>query len=486
MKIGVVGGGLAGMAAALACADAGAEVTLFEKRARLGGLTWSFEHGGLTMDNGQHVFLRCCTAYLEFLRRIGSSADVSLQDRLDVTVIRNGKRARLARNSLPAPFHLAQSLLGYSLVPLAQRARLGLAAAALARLDLDDPALDDQTFEQWLRRHHQGSEAITELWDLICLATVNVPASAASLAMAAKVFQTGLLTSAPAGDIGWSLLPLGELHGRRGKMALEHSGVHVRMGDGVESVAQVEEGWVLRTSTGELAVDAVVVALPHYLVEGVLPVAALQSNPSVLGSSPIVNVHVHFDRRVTTLPLAAGDGFAQWVFDRTASSGAGRGQYLAVSVSGADDYIGRRPEELGRMAVDALTAMFPLARSAQVLSSFVTREHNATYRAVPGSGRERSSPRSRLAGLAIAGAWTSTGWPPTMEGAVRSGNAAANAALAAARARHGYSAPTKMHASTGTYAGTGSAASTQSSTSGPGLPPAQGLLPTPALAQEDS
>ena len=475
-EIVVVGGGLAGMAAALSCADSGARVTLVEKRARLGGLTWSFTHDGLTMDNGQHVFLRCCTAYLDFLDRVGSAGDVHVQGRLDVAVVRDGRTAVLRRDRLRAPLHLARSLLSYSLVPWAERARIGLAAAALARLDLDDPGLDEETFEHWLVRHHQGPAAISHLWELICLATVNLPASRASLAMAAKVFQTGLLTDASAGDIGWSTVPLGQLHGARGEAALAKAGVAVHKGEQVQAVAPLhptgpgdagageagagEAGgggtarYVVRTATGELTADAVVVALPHYCVEDVLPAGALHSKPARLGSSPIVNVHVHFDRKVTDLAFAAGDGVAQWVFDRTQSSGAGRGQYLAVSVSGADDYIGARRDQLESGAVEALGRMFPGVAQARVLSSLVTREHHATFRAEPGSSAHREPPRSRLRGLALAGAWTATGWPPTMEGAVRSGLAGARAALAATR------------------------------TSGPGSQPAPGRRTQPATVQE--
>ena len=160
----VVGGGLAGISAALACADAGARVTLFEKRSRLGGLTWSFSHGGLTMDNGQHVFLRCCTSYLDFLGRIGSAGDVYLQDRLDVTVLapqpgQSGPPARavLRRDRVRAPAHLARSLLSYGLVPFSQRLRFARAALALARLDLGDPELDKQTFAEWLSGQGQGA-----------------------------------------------------------------------------------------------------------------------------------------------------------------------------------------------------------------------------------------------------------------------------------------------------------------------------------------
>jgi squalene-associated FAD-dependent desaturase len=429
------------MAAALACADAGATVTVLEKRAHLGGLTWSFSHEGLTMDNGQHVFLRCCTAYLDFLGRIGSAGDVHLQERLDVTVLAPGPRqAVLRRDSVRAPLHLARSLLGYRHVPWAQRARMGPAVLALSRLDLDDPALDEVTFGEWLARHHQGPAAISGLWDLICLPTVNLPAHQASLAMAAKVFQTGLLTDSAAGDIGWSRVPLGELHGQRGAAALHKAGAQAHLGEAVRSIEPgggADRGFTVCTDKREVIADAVVVALPHYSTEEVLPPGALGAlKPSRLESSPIVNVHVHFDRRVTDLPVAASLGtVAQWVFDRTVSSGAERGQYLAVSISAADDYIGTRPGDLGDQVVSALRLIFPPARGAEVLSTFVTREHHATFRAGVGSAAHRASPRTRVPGLVLAGAWTSTGWPPTMEGAVRSGVAAARAALVAAGQR---------------------------------------------------
>lgn len=434
----VVGGGLAGMAAGLTCADAGAQVTLLEKRGRLGGLTWSFSHDGLVMDNGQHVFLRCCTAYLDFLDRIGSAGDVFLQPRLDLTVLqaRAGgppRSAVLRRGPGHAPLHLAPSLLRYNLVPPAQRALLGLAAVPLARLDLRDPSLDGQTFEAWLARHFQGKEAIEALWDLICLPTVNLPAREASLAMAAKVFQTGLLTEPDAADIGWSRLPLGVLHGERGLSALEKAGAAVHLSTVAEKVEPTPQGdFRVLAGGSELFADAVVVALPHGSVEDVLPRDALRKGvrPSKLASSPIVNVHVHFDRRVMAQPFVAGLGTqAQWVFDRTAPSGASRGQYLAVSVSAADSCADVASEKLADEMVTAIGQLLPRAKQAEVLGTFVTREHNATYRASPGSAAHRAPQRTLIPGLAVAGAWTSTGWPPTMEGAVRSGVAAARAAL---------------------------------------------------------
>ncbi len=227
----VVGGGLAGLSAALESADAGARVTLLERRHRLGGLTWSFEHRGRMVDNGQHVFLRCCEAYLGFLERIGAADDVELQDRLDVTALDAGgpggepSRGRLHRNDLPAPLQLGWSLLRYRHLTPVERLRLGRAVLPLRRADLRDPALDQETFAGWLRRHGQSDHAIANLWDLICVATVNLPSSEASAAVAAMVFQVGLLTDPRAADIGWSRVPLGELHGRRAGEALAAAGV---------------------------------------------------------------------------------------------------------------------------------------------------------------------------------------------------------------------------------------------------------------------
>ena len=145
-RVVVVGGGLAGISAALSSADGGARVTLLEARSRLGGATFSIERDGLWLDNGQHVFLRCCTAYLDFLRRLGAGDDVTLQPRLDIPVVTPGGRvARLRRNGLPAPLHLAGSIARFGPLPLGDRLRLGPAILALRRLRLDDPSLDETT-----------------------------------------------------------------------------------------------------------------------------------------------------------------------------------------------------------------------------------------------------------------------------------------------------------------------------------------------------
>ena len=438
-RICVVGGGLAGMAAALACADAGAEVTLVERRRRLGGETWSFRHNGLWFDNGQHVFLRCCTAYRAFLDRLGVADRVRLQSRLDVPVIAPGGRtARLRRSRwLPAPAHLGGSLLAYRHLGVRDRLRLGPAALALRRVDVDAAETDRQTFGEWLGRHGQSPAAQDALWDLICRPTVNLPAAEASLALAAMVFRTGLLTAADAADIGWASVPLGELHGDAGLRALERAGVEVVTGVPATAVARPPDGatgFTVRVADTQRVADAVVVAVPHTAAADVAPdLDGLRGAGDRLGVSPIVNAHVVYDRPVTDLEFAAGVGTdVQFVFDRTAGAGLERGQYLAVSLSAADPYMGRSSDDVKAAVVAGLADLFPRARTARVVDALVSREPAATFRGAPGSAAARPGATTAIPGLVLAGAWTATGWPATMEGAVRSGNAAAHHALLAA------------------------------------------------------
>jgi hydroxysqualene dehydroxylase len=416
MKAVVVGGGLAGMAAALELADNGAEVTLLEARSRLGGATFSVEREGLWLDNGQHVFLRCCTEYLALLRRLGVADRVVLQERLDIPVLSpDGRRSHLRRSGLRAPLHLAGAIARYAFLSAGERLRVLPAARALAKLDLDDPALDERTFADWLADHGQSPRAVAALWNLITLPAVNLPAEEASLALAAMVFKVGLLDEASAADIGYAAVPLQQLHGDPGERALAEAGVTVGVRTRVRTLSEVKA-------------DVVVLAVPHEEAAALVP--GLERVRG-LGFSPILNVHVVYDRRVTELDFAAGLGSpAQFVFDRTASSGLGDGQYLAVSVSGARAYTDRTLDELRAEFLPALASLFPAAGTARVERFFVTREPEATFRAAPGTRALRPGPETAVPGLYLAGAWTDTGWPATMEGAVRSGLAAARAALA--------------------------------------------------------
>ena len=434
-RVVVVGGGLAGLAAALSCADGGARVTLLEARPRLGGATFSFQREGLRVDNGQHVFLRCCVAYLRFLDRVGSRDLVFLQDRMAIPVLAPGRTAQwLRRTALPAPLHLARSLASYGFLAPAERARAVVAALALGRMDPRDPRLDGQTFGAWLASRRQSPAAVEGLWNLIALPTLNLPADQASLALAVKVFRTGLLEHRDAADIGYARAPLSEIHGESAARALDEASAQVLLRAAVRRIDPRPElkGFELETEVDRMEADAVIVAAPHDRAAEILPAGAVPDAAALasLGSSPIVNVHVVYDRRVTDLPFAAGlDTAVQWVFDRTEQSGLEGGQYLAVSISGADREIGEPTADLRERFLPALASLFPRARSARVERFFVTREPHATFRQAPGSGALRPGPVTGVPGLFLAGAWTDTGWPATMEGAVRSGFAAAREAL---------------------------------------------------------
>jgi hydroxysqualene dehydroxylase len=504
--VAVVGGGLAGITAAIALAETGTRVTLLESRPRLGGATCSFSRGGLTVDNGQHVFLRCCTAYRGLLARLGMTGSVTLQDRFDVTVLRPGGRARLRRTALPGPLHMGQALASYQHLSFAERLRVVPAALAMTRLDPASPELDGQRLGDWLAAHGQGEHARRALWDLFTVSSLNVAGDDANLALAATVVKTALLSGRDAADIGIPAVPLGDLHGQAAAGLLGRLRARVRLSAKVAAVEALPSGgFLVRLASrgaaggngdGEvIRADGVVLAVPPEIAALLLPAAVGQAGtgqpgpagprpgdggtgpeatggfqggrppgpagprpgdggtgPEATGgfqgvappgqhsgfqgaacrpgpaewlqiaTSPIVNVHVVYDRRVTRLPFAAAvDSPVQWVFDRTGPSGLRGGQYLAISLSAADAYADVPAARLRDQFLPALAELFPAAAQARVVDCFVTRERRATMRQVPGVGRLRPTAATATAGLVVAGAWTDTGWPDTMEGAVRSG-----------------------------------------------------------------
>ena len=318
----------------------------------------------------------------------------------------------------------------------------------MRRVDPADPAVDTQRFGDWLAARGQSERTRRALWDLFSVSSLNIAGDDASLALAATVVKTGLLGKNNAADIGVPALPLGELHGDAAATLLAKLGAQVALGTKVSAI-EVTEGagarFRVRLGRGEdadLAADGVVLAVPHEKAAPLIPPGALPEGTVAgwagLGASPIVNVHVIYDRPVTDLPFAAAiDSPVQWVFDRTRISGLSTSQngaadharpgqqYLAISLSAADEYADVPAARLREQFVPALAELFPAARDARVTEFFVTRERRATFRQAPGSGALRPKAATRQPGLVLAGAWTDTGWPDTMESAVRSGLAAA-------------------------------------------------------------
>ena len=449
----VVGGGLAGIAAAIDLRDAGVAVTLLESRPRLGGAATSYARAGMMIDNGQHVFLRCCDSYQGLLARLGVTDSVTIQDRFDVTVLSAAGRARLRRDSLPSPLHLARALARYPLLSLAERAKVGRAALAFRFADPASPALDARRLGNWLAERGQDERARRRLWDLFIVSALNIHGDEASVGLAATVIKTALLGARDAADIGMAKVPLGRLHGDAPAALLGRLGAQVRLGARAASIERLAGGgFRVALSRGEAAAgeaaageaqepgvpeadgqsivaDAVVLAVPAEQAARLAAGAGIEQAADWpgLGYSPILNAHVIYDRRVTDLPFAAAvDSPVQWVFDKTSQAGVTSGQYLAVSISAADDLIDVPTAELRQLFVPALEQLFPAAAGASIRDFFVTRERRATFRQAPGSGALRPGAATSVPGLALAGAWTSTGWPDTMEGAVRSGQQAAH------------------------------------------------------------
>jgi squalene-associated FAD-dependent desaturase len=437
----VIGGGLAGITAAIALREAGLDVTLLETRPRLGGAASSFSRGDLTIDNGQHVFLRCCTSYQDLVAKLGATGMVAMQERFDVTVLSPHGRSRLRRTALPGPLHMGRALAGYKLLPLAERAKVARAALALRGVDPAAPASDAAALGPWLNARGQSERARRRLWDLFVVSALNIGGDDANLSLAATVIQTALLGARDAADIGIAAVPLGDLHGRAAAELLSRLGARVRLGARAAGIDPVPGRGLRielshdRSASGDgsqdgptLLADGVVLAVPPgqaARLAGAAGVADVGSWDG-LGASPIVNVHVVYDRRVTDLPFAAAvDSPVQWVFDKTGPSGLAAGQYLAVSLSAADDYVDVPATVLREQFLPALERLLPAAADARVVDFFVTRERRATFRQAPGAGALRPGTVTSVPGLVLAGAWTDTGWPDTMEGAVRSGERAA-------------------------------------------------------------
>jgi squalene-associated FAD-dependent desaturase len=400
MRAAVVGGGLAGCAAALDLLDAGHDVTLLEARPTLGGAVQTLpEREGDPSpppDNGQHIALGCFTEYLAFLARIGEAGSV-LRLRLSLPVVDENRRwSRISPSSI--------LLARYRHLPLRERLRPW---QLLSMRGLDPTVYDDETFAEFLRTKGQSERAIDRFWDVFMRPALNLRSQEVSAAMGIFTVQTALLSGRRAGELVLPTKPLGWMHGDAVRRALEAGGATVETG------ARVDE-------LDDLDADAIVVATPPAESARLLGEPAVELEPS-----PIVSVHLLLDRPLLRAPLAALLGSdAHWLFDRGALTGhpPARGQYLTIVSSGVPELM----EIRGRDLVDRIAAQVTeRLGAAEVTWSRVSREPNATVALRPGTAAQRPGPLTLRPHVTRAGAWTGTGWPATMESAVRSGRAAA-------------------------------------------------------------
>ena len=417
-RVAVVGAGLAGLAAALELERAGLAAELFERGHLLGGRATSFQVGGVEVDNGQHVFLGCCTEFIAFVERVGMKDCLHQQDRFEALVLSRDRGAsRLRAAPLPAPWHLVASFLGYRCLSWRAKLRVmrALASASSARHSRD-------TFAAWLASRRQPADALRAFWEPFFVPALNAPLDRVSAADAAFVIETAFLAHADAARFGYSTVPLARIAAAaaatldRVHGAAPVSCVDVVPGD------RVVRGLVVG---GErLPFDAVVLAVPPPQLARLLGEPERFGVFGLAGLEPhaIVDVHLWHDAGPLDFDFAALlDAPVQWVFEK------GEG-YLCCSMSAADEQVDRPADALVERCWRAVSAAVSALAGARLERGSVTRSREATFVAKPGC--KRPSQGTGMANLAIAGGWTDTGWPDTMESAVRSGRAAARHLLA--------------------------------------------------------
>ena len=444
MRVGIIGAGLAGLSAGLELADRGDDVELLERRPWAGGATYSFrdDETGDEVDNGQHVFMQCTTAYVGFLERIGTLDLTHRQERLSVPVFdEDGRRSDLRAANLPFGLHLAPALLRYRHLSWGQKAQVARAFLALRLLGGEERArLPHITFEAWLRERGQSPDTIREFWDFLVIPTLNCRAGEASASQSLFVIEEGFQRDPGAAALGVSAVGLSKLHVEPAIRAIEARGGTVSTRAPIERI-EVEDGRVaaLVLRGGERrSFDAYVSALAPWRLLPLLPEHV--RGEGALGTlgrfepAPILNVHLWFDRPVANFAVAAFvRSEVQWAFNRSRAGGEDeqRGQHLVLSISAPGELFPLGKNELRDRLMPQLQRALPASRDAALVHYAVVKEPEATF--VPAPGLERPGPHTPLANLYLAGAYTDTGWPATMESAVRSGLAAAAAVDEAAR-----------------------------------------------------
>ncbi|MEM6332548.1 MAG: hydroxysqualene dehydroxylase HpnE [Planctomycetota bacterium] len=452
-RVAVLGAGVAGMAAAVSLSRAGVAVDLIDTRRKLGGRATSFEHPatGHTLDNCQHVLMRCCTALRSLYETLGVSDRVEWHRRLNF-VQPGGRRDTLEAGAMPAPGHFGWSFLGLSFLNL--RDKLGIARAMLALVRTSPEAMvraDAMSFGAWLDRHAPQTErAMARYWEPVVVSAVNLPCAEASARYAIQVFREGFLSRGDAYVMGVSRVPLRALYERVEPIVAEAGG-RLRLGEAVEAIAydadaQRVTGVTVRRGRGTetIAVDAVVSALPADRLSKAIDSATVDADDRLarldeVGVSSILGVHLAVacpsaDEPAIDLPHAALlDSPLHWVFNEEPRAAAdGRVvQWVHGVISASDDLLGKTNDELVELTWAEVRRCFPAAGERELVAGVAVREVRATFAAVPGVDAVRPATAGAIGNLMLAGDWVDTGWPATMEGAARSGYRAAAAALEA-------------------------------------------------------
>jgi squalene-associated FAD-dependent desaturase len=441
----VIGGGLAGLAAGVALADAGCRVRLFEQRPYLGGRATSYAlPNGEHVDNCQHVTLGCCTNLEDFYKRVGATDKIKFFDRL-VFLDPQGMTGIMEADVLPAPIHMTGSFLFFA--PLAFPDKLSIARALAAILfaggrPKDAHAAEPTSMMEWLRRRKQTPAAIERFWRVVLVSALNEELDRTDARFGIDVFWKAFLANRTGYRMGVPSVPLAELYDGC-RMAIEKKGGEVMLRSPVRSL-RFENG-ALKTAIfdggREETADSFVLALPHDRTAELLPKEIRFANPALahlekFKVSPITGVHLWFDREVTHEPfITLLDTQTQWIFNKTALYGPGgtaadaKGQYLQLVISASHDLLRKSREEIIDLCLKEVRQALPAAREAQLVKATVIKEANATFSPEPGVDQWRPTQETKTSGLFLAGDWTQTGWPATMEGAVRSGYLAAEAVL---------------------------------------------------------
>jgi zeta-carotene desaturase len=427
----IVGGGLAGMAAAVVLESAGVSVTLIEARKTLGGRAGSFEdpQTGQVLDNCQHVLLGCCTNLIDFYKRIGSAERIHWEKTIRFVDSRGRMYSLSATRGCPAPLHLGLSGLSFAALTIPERIALAFGMLAMLRLGVAGRnALGDISFKQWLRQHNQPDSLIDKFYELVLISALNEDCRNASAAYAIQVFQEGMLFHHAAYPIGTPAVPLSDLY-------KDFPCKDVRLSTRITAVRFDGNRAVgVELADEKLAADAVILAVNYPALEKWIPAELSQTDSRFKGlgelqSVPILGAHLRFDRPIMTVPhVALMGGPMQWLFRKPDEDGSA----VHGVISAAREWLNRPKDECLDLFTRQVRQYFPAAREVQLSRGVIVIEKRATFSPLPSIDRIRPAqapPTGGIGNLFLAGDFTLTGWPATMEGAVRSGYLAAEAVL---------------------------------------------------------